>query len=102
MFWIITIAINFGISVLNGWVIKVLYDWFLLNTFDLPEITIFHGVGLAILIGHITRQDIPPRETDDGLTVSEHNRKNAIRITINGIVQALVVLLTGWIFHFFV
>lgn len=80
------------ISVLvNGWVISLLWLWFIVPLFHLPSITILQAFGLALIIGRLTKFDVdvraPERSTIDKI----------LHVFGVGIASPLFTLLFGWI-----
>lgn len=37
-------------SVLNGWVLSILWGWFLVPTLKLPPLTVVQAIGIAMVI----------------------------------------------------
>lgn len=41
---------------LNGYMISVLWDWFIIPLFKLPSLSVPQAIGLAIMVSVLTRQ----------------------------------------------
>lgn len=52
------LAIPFG-AMLNGYVLSVVWAWFIVPVFGLPEISVAQGLGIALVVGMMTHQDVP-------------------------------------------
>jgi hypothetical protein len=50
----------------NGWAFMVLWNWFMVPFFALPEISLAYALGVSMTVGFITSQYIPPKEKKDG------------------------------------
>lgn len=46
-------------SIFRGYVLNALWLWFVVSTFDLPELGIANSLGISILISMLTRQYSP-------------------------------------------
>ena len=44
-------------TIINGYTFSVLWDWFIVSTFGMPELTIFQSIGLAIVVGFLTYKE---------------------------------------------
>ena len=40
-----------GLTIVRGWVLSVLWGWFIVPTFDLPELSIGIALGIVLIIG---------------------------------------------------
>lgn len=54
-------------AILEGWVLSVVWSWFAVPIFALPTITIPQGIGIALLIGLLTKQYVPQKDKDRGI-----------------------------------
>lgn len=52
------IAIPLG-GILNGYAFAVLWGWFIVPVFHLPEIGIVQASGIGLVVGMLTHQDTP-------------------------------------------
>jgi putative Mn2+ efflux pump MntP len=43
-------------SVLNGWVLTILWNWFIIPVFHLPQLTIVQAIGVVMVIGYLTKE----------------------------------------------
>lgn len=42
-------------TVLNGWVLTILWGWFMVPIFNLPALTLVPAMGVALVIGYLTK-----------------------------------------------
>lgn len=76
-------------AILDGFATSVLWGWFMVPLFKLPSLPISAAIGIAALIGLLTRQHIPdPKEK------SESNGKNAL---FDLFVSPFIAILIGYI-----
>lgn len=73
-------------SMLNGWVLKVLWSWFIVPTFHLPELGVASAIGLSFVVGFLT---IPSTKSD--------NKNDAHTILLAMVMKPAFALLFGWI-----
>lgn len=88
------LAIVFGIIALavlfNGWVLTILWGWFVAPLFGLPVLTLKSAMGLSLIIGYLT----------GGLkndTKEEDKEKEYLKYV--KILNPFFVLLMGWLIH---
>ena len=62
------LALMAGSAALNGWVLSVLWRWFVMPTFGVAAISIPAAIGLSMVIHYITYQPVhDPRDTREKL-----------------------------------
>jgi hypothetical protein len=76
--------------IFSGYVITVLWDWFIVTTFAMKALTIPQALGLSLIISYLTLHQIQKDERD-------WSEKLGIAIA-----KPLVYLLIGWIVHLFI
>ena len=82
-------------SIFNGYALSVLWGWFVVPTFGLPELTIAPAIGLAMVVSYLTHQ----HRTDEK---SEKNFGEQMATTFSwAISKPLFALLFGWVVHLF-
>lgn len=42
-------------AILGGWALSVTWGWFMVPTFDLPELAIAPAIGVALVVGYLTK-----------------------------------------------
>jgi hypothetical protein len=80
------------IAIFQGWVLTVLWGWFVVPTFRAPELSIPVAIGLTLIIGMFKGYDLKTQEksTDDKLVEA-----------IATVAVPLVFLFLGWIVQLF-
>lgn len=78
----------------SGYALSVLWGWFVAGTFGLPQLTINSAIGLAIIVGYMTK-------TID----TQKSGKSANEVLVNGVLLGILkpalALATGWIVRLF-
>ena len=84
--------------ILNGWVLSILWEWFVVSTFEISPLTIPEAIGLAALVSFLTcsYQSGEPGQTN------EERIRRIIESICYSIARPLVVLILGWIVHQFI
>ncbi len=84
-------------SIISGYVLTVLWDWFMVPTFGLPQLSLVPAIGMALVVSYLTYQRIPSSEKEDkeelGLTIA--------KAVFRTLMHPALVLLFGWIVHQF-
>lgn len=76
-----------------GWVLHVLWGWFVTPTFAVPLLTIPQALGLAVILRMFTYTA--------GGAESDQGRDVWLRPLVVGYVYPAVALLFGWIYSWF-
>ena len=98
--WIVAIVIVFALGpVWNGYVLSILWTWFLVPAFHLPQIGIAIAIGTSVVVRLFTFQ-IPQKEEEG--KKPETPEKLMVRISVWTFLYPLYVLLFGYIVHLFV
>ena len=84
------------IAILNGYVLSVLWGWFMAPIFGLPNLSIVSAIGVTIVIGYITKQ--PDNYVEEWWLNFDENIATG---AINAIVAPLFALFFGWVVHSF-
>ncbi len=85
-------------AIYSGYALTVLWAWFVVPTFHLPQLSVVTAIGLAIVVSYLTHQI----DTDDK---EEGNKKSwgerfGMSITY-AIIKPSFALFFGWIVHLF-
>jgi hypothetical protein len=81
-------------AILNGFALSILWGWFMIPTFQLPEIGIVQAIGIGLVISFLTHQRMQSREGEDA--------RKVLRNQITGaLIQPIAALLLGWVVHKF-
>ena len=90
------VALMIVTSILNGYVLSVLWGWFFVPTLELPPLTIVQAIGIAMVVNYHT--------SHRGESASDKDKSAAEKL-IEGIVYAIIypffALLFGWVVHLF-
>lgn len=91
---VITLISSAYTSMLGGWGLTVLWDWFIVTTFGLPSLTIPAAIGLALISGFLTHQHkLESEETDQ----AEQALVRIIFVTL----YVFISLGLGWVVNLF-
>ena len=83
-------------SIFNGYVLSVLWGWFVVPTFGVPKLSVTAAIGIALVVSYITdRKD--SNEKEDKRPFGEILREGLTE----AIAKSLFVLFFGWIVHLF-
>jgi hypothetical protein len=89
------VALVFGIValavLLNGWILTILWGWFVAPLFGLPALTLKSACGLSLIVGYLT----------GGLKHDnkEEEEKGKEYLKYVKILNPFFVLLMGWIIY---
>jgi len=93
-----SLAVIFGmvaiIAILDGWILCILWRWFIVPLFGLPELNIGSAIGISLIIGLLTG-----KKTDNQKKEEKENGKTGKSFNI--ICIPLLILFVGWIVHLF-
>lgn len=82
-------------SMWSGYVLSILWGWFVVPTFGLPSLSVVTAIGIAIVVSYLTHQIYTGREEK-----KEWSEKFADMIGY-GILKPLIALGFGWVVHLF-
>ncbi len=84
------LLILIGGSIIGGWALSVLWNWFVSPVFDLPNLTIIQAIGISLITGYITSN--PSQSSND---------KDATEKMISNVVHAFAAPILyvgiGWV-----
>ena len=84
-------------TVMRGWVLCVLWKWFIVPVFHITPLTIFQALGIGLLVTCLTNHSCQKSDDDD-----DDEEEVIIKVVAMGIGVPLVILFIGWIIHLFV
>ncbi len=90
---VVTIIVS---SLMNGWVLSILWDWFVSPLFGLPPLSIAAAIGFSLVAGMLTKQ-----ETQSNNEGKETSTLIAEMIA-KSVISPLVILLFGWVVNMFI
>lgn len=79
-------------SILNGWVLSILWGWFIVPIFELPSLPIAEAIGFATIVTFLTRHSTKT----DGDKVS-----GWINVAVQLTIPPLAYLAFGYVVHLF-
>ncbi len=85
-------------SILNGYVLRILWGWFVVPLFHLPNLTIAQAIGLTMVVGLLTHRS----RTDGREKTKEEKRKETIEFFAELFLYPFITLGVGWIVHLYV
>ena len=83
-------------TVINGWVLSVMWRWFISTTFGVAPLTITNAIGLSLLVSLLTNQRDKTKKKD-----TQEFSKEFIDVTSYTIIMPLTILAIGWVVHLF-
>ena len=82
---------------INGYVLSMLWKWFIVTTFHLPVLNIPEAIGIAVVVGFLTKQIT---SSGDSKEKSKSEKwTNIIGLIIGIFVGPFITLLIGWIVY---
>jgi hypothetical protein len=91
---VILIAVS---SIFNGYALSVMWGWFMVPVFQLPQLTVAPAIGIALVVGYLTKQ------YDDNSSDDKDKSFGYVlfKSTVIAFVRPLFALLFGYIVHLF-
>lgn len=84
-------------SIANGFVLSVLWGWFVIPLFEVPSLTIAQAVGFSMVVSFLTYQyNDSDKKEEKSLT------ERIVYLILLAIMRPALVLVTGYIVHLFV
>jgi hypothetical protein len=77
-------------SILNGWVLSIMWGWFFVPILGLPALNVPQSIGIALIVGYLTHQRRTAADSSD-------RREEAFQTFGYAFLNPLVALLIGWI-----
>lgn len=74
----------------SGFVLSILWDWFLVPTLGAPHLSIPTAIGLALVVSYMTHQKEPERDKPS-------HEQEAISTLVYSLMKPAVALLIGYI-----
>lgn len=82
-------------SIFNGYVLSILWGWFMVPTFGLPVLSVAPAIGVALIVSYLTYQSIDTQEKDEDSTTK------LVKSSIMVFIRAALALFIGWIIQMF-
>lgn len=94
LFIVIYLGVSPVLYILNGWILSVLWRWFIVHL-GVQPISVPAAIGIAIVAGFLTRQIWEKHCTDD--RTSDDKIIDSIAYLVTSIAYPLIALGIGWI-----
>lgn len=89
---ILNLAYSIGCFILSGYVLSILWAWFITSTFGLPALTIPVALGIMVVVSYLTKQaDFNNQDREDYMK----------RVNMLAIVKPLGALAVGYVIKMF-
>ena len=83
-------------AILRGFVLKILWNWFVVPVTGLPELSIPMALGIALIVGFLTYQHIHTDKEDEEVFES------IVKGIAISIIHPLFALFFGWLYQLFI
>jgi len=87
-------ALTAANSLLRGYVLTVLWGWFIVPTFHLPQLSLAAAIGVALVV-HFTTHQVDIK--NDGFEWGERIQ----RVFLWVVLMPVAALSLGWVIHLF-
>lgn len=94
---IATMGMNAVLYIFKGYVLSVMWYWFMVPIFSLPKLTIVPSIAVIVVVNLLTFRYRYVSEEEDG----KSDLARSLTIFIHGIIYTAVSLLAGWIVHIY-
>lgn len=88
-------ALLAGSAILSGWVLTVLWGWFVVPTFHVQQLGVVPAIGLSLLVGYLTETHQDVEE------VKRSQAERWTRLAVLAVVRPGLVLGFAWVVHLF-
>lgn len=89
---VLNLAYSIGCMIISGYVLSILWAWFIVSAFGLPVLTIPVAIGVMLVVSYLTKQaDFNNSDRED----------YQMRVNVVMIVKPLAALVVGWVIKFF-
>lgn len=82
-------------TVLNGYVLTNLWNWFVVDTFNAPSLALSEAIGVVLVVSFLTRDDAAHSENDKDISNA------VIKASALAVTRPILALLMGWIITLF-
>lgn len=114
MYGVMTVAFVAVGALIDGWVLSILWGWFMVPVFHLPSLAIAPAIGIALMIGLLTREvprpfieektPQPVIEKTSRTNIEQMERGFWEKLATNVVMPWLapfITLFLGWVVHLF-
>ena len=91
---LLTFAVTLTVfsALVNGWVLTMLWVWFITPIFSIRPLTIAEAIGIGLIISYLTYHSTKPNKSD-----STDTAEIVINAVLQAIIPALTTLIFGWV-----
>lgn len=82
-------------AIINGWVLSILWGWFIVPVFNIPAISVEQAIGLAMVVSYLTYQHI------NADSKRKSKGESTVELFVALLARPLITLLFGYILHLF-
>lgn len=82
-------------AICNGYALSILWGWFVVPVFGLPQLTVVSAIGIAMIVSYLTREIDGEKNKDKGFGAK------MLEGTIVAVLKPSFALLFGYIVHSF-
>ena len=93
MAFVILLLIDVVLYLLNGFVLKTLWGWFMVPVFHLPNLSLAAAIGVGIVISLLCNS--APADSDKEIS------DQVTSVISHSLVRAIFALAAGWVTHQF-
>jgi hypothetical protein len=97
--WVALVFVLVFGPILNGWVLSILWDWFIVYQFGLPSISIPVAIGISLTASMLTSR--PKLDNTKSTGKSNSNLENFAELFGIGFGTPLLILFLGYIVKLF-
>ena len=92
IYFVIAIAVVIPLVIFRGWVLSILWGWFIVPSFGLPPLSIAAAIGLSLLTGYLTA---------DFASIKKEYKEDPHKNLMRSICISVITLLMGYIVKLF-
>ncbi len=82
-------------SIFNGYVLSILWGWFMVATLKLPALSIVQAIGIVLIVRFLTVHYDPQQNNKKGF------KEVFFKSLMFSFLYSAFALFAGWIIHFF-
>lgn len=86
---VFAVVLVITMSAATGITVAMLWNWFVVTIFGLPQLTLWEAYGVALLVGALTYQN----------TTSNNDEEDAWLPVVRHYIQCALYVATGWIVY---
>ncbi len=94
--FVLGLVLLVALSIFGGWVLSILWGWFMVPIFGLVALKLSEAIGLSLVVGALAKSHVPDRNEGESLFAWMLDR------LFEYVLYGLLLLLTGWVVQHFV